>query len=404
MFKDYDKYLSVSLKVYLILLVFIFILKIVGLDYFGLDMNNSLVLMIDSFVFKYKLENIYYFITLYIFTIFIIGLVFKRNDKEIKLLALIYTIIGILIKIIENKVGLTYVNCVIDFMYLLFMILLTNIKLKEDKVVKRFIAIFIINFLYQFITFIIRSINYTEQNSFILNAILNIDYLLMLLITYKLYFMKGGFKLCGMEVGSYLQMKKKFSNLHIKLQNSLDNFKKLDKEMKLTYIIYFIFSLIWNIFTIIVVLFIAKLNDTFIECLFILSSFWISKKMFGKAFHLKSMLGCFILSNSTYYVLNRITTPIGISIIVPIMLGVGLSYITSKFVRKLKPLYKGMSEELFDESILNVVDKHSMKYKVCYDYFVKKENAVFLGRKYNYSEAGIRKIADRVNKSIKEFK
>ena len=126
--------------------------------------------------------------------------------------------------------------------------------------------------------------------------------------------------------------------------------------------------------------------------------------MFGKAFHLKSMLGCFILSNSTYYVLNRITTPIEISIIVPIMLGVGLSYITSKFVRKLKPLYKGMPEELFDESILNVVDKHSMKYKVCYDYFVKKENAVFLGRKYNYSEAGIRKIADRVNKSIKEFK
>lgn len=183
MFKDYDKYLSVSLKVYLILLVFIFILKIVGLDYFGLDMNNNIVLMIDSFVFKYKLENIYYFITLYIFTIFIIGLVFKRNDKGIKLLALIYTIIGILIKIIENEIAITYINCTIDFVYLFIMVISTNCLIKGNKIFKRTLFVFCLNILYQLINVLIRSVNYTEQNSFILNAILNIDYLLMLLIT-----------------------------------------------------------------------------------------------------------------------------------------------------------------------------------------------------------------------------
>jgi len=52
-FKDYDKYLSVSLKVYLILLVFTFILKIVGLDYFGIDVNDRVVLIIDNFISKY---------------------------------------------------------------------------------------------------------------------------------------------------------------------------------------------------------------------------------------------------------------------------------------------------------------------------------------------------------------
>ena len=41
MFKDYDKYLKTSLKVYLFVLVIIFIMKLVGLDYFGLDVNNS---------------------------------------------------------------------------------------------------------------------------------------------------------------------------------------------------------------------------------------------------------------------------------------------------------------------------------------------------------------------------
>ena len=40
MFKDYDKYLSTSLKVYLFVLVIIFIMKMVGLDYFGIDINN----------------------------------------------------------------------------------------------------------------------------------------------------------------------------------------------------------------------------------------------------------------------------------------------------------------------------------------------------------------------------
>lgn len=181
------------------------------------------------------------------------------------------------------------------------------------------------------------------------------------------------------------------------LQENYSNFKKYNKQDKATIIIYSIFSLTWNIFTLVVVLFMAKLNDTFIECIFIISSFWLSKKVFGKAFHLKSMIGCFILSNATYYVLNRIITPVGISILVPIMLGVGLSYITSKFVRNIKPLYKGMSEEEFENTILKVVDKDSDKYKICYDFFIKKENAISLGYKYNYTESGIRKITYRIN-------
>ena len=184
----------------------------------------------------------------------------------------------------------------------------------------------------------------------------------------------------------------------------MHNFKKQTKENKIAIIIYLGLSLIWNIFTIFVVLLIANLNHTFIECIFILTSFWLSKKVFGKAFHLKSMIQCFIVSNLTYYCLNRITTPLGISIIIPILLGVGLSYVTSKLVKKTyKPLYKGMPEELFVETILKIVDKDSTKYKICYDFYIKNESDVSLSFKYNYSVAGIRKIKDRLNKKIKEL-
>ena len=48
MFKDYGKYLSASLKVYLFVLVAIFIMKIVGLDYFGLDLTNPIIVKITT--------------------------------------------------------------------------------------------------------------------------------------------------------------------------------------------------------------------------------------------------------------------------------------------------------------------------------------------------------------------
>ena len=186
------------------------------------------------------------------------------------------------------------------------------------------------------------------------------------------------------------------------MQKNWRSFKKLDKVTKLTNIIYFTLSLFWNLFNVALVLFVAMLNDTFIECIFILTSFWLTKGKFGKAFHFQSMGKCFIVSNLSYYVLNRLTTPLGISIIIPIMLGVGLSYVTSKFVKKTyKPLYRGMSPELFEETILQVTDKDSHKYKICYDFYINKKSIIALSMKYNYTEAGIRKIKDRINKQIK---
>ena len=399
MFKDYNKYLKTSLKVYIFVLLIIFIMKLIGLDYFGLDTSNPTLIKISNYLSNTHWGDLYLFTTLSIQSYFYICLTTNKSRlyKEGLILALVLYIPQCILNQFYKIDWFYPLWClIVDMIYP--MIITKKIKFK-----RQILCIILMN-IYQFISLFIRSIGINDNyNNFLVDSLLNIDQLLLMAITYNIYFSKGGIKLCGAELVqcSSLLKKNHYSNLLKNLQENYSNFKKYNKQDKATIIIYSIFSLIWNIFTLVVVLFMAKLNDTFIECIFIISSFWLSKKVFGKAFHLKSMIGCFILSNATYYVLNRITTPVGISILVPIMLGVGLSYITSKFVRNIKPLYKGMSEEEFENTILKVVDKDSDKYKICYDFFIKKENAISLGYKYNYTEAGIRKITYRINEKIK---
>lgn len=400
MFKDYDKYLSTSLKVYLFVLVIIFIMKIVGLDYFGLEINSSTIIAINDFCLKWKIDYIWYFISLYIQLYLFLCIVCKK--QKLYLITLIGTIINTITQIIIFKYdNIDYLYSIISISILLVLPIIINKKFSILR--QSFYAI--IMTIYQIISLYIRSINFQyDYGNFIIDNLLNIDQLLLLLITYKLVFMKGDKKLWEQEVGLSSLKKLNLKNLLTKLQKNWRNFKKQDKVTKLTYVIYFILSLIWNILSVVLILLIAKLNDTFIECIFILTSFWLSKKSFGKAFHFSSMVKCFIVSNLSYYILKRITTPLGISIIVPILLGVGLSYVTSKLVKKTyKPLYRGMPEELFEETILKVVDKNSLKYKICYNFYIQKKSIISLAIKYNYTESGIRKIKDRVNDKIKRL-
>ncbi len=398
MFKDYNKYLKASLKVYIFVLLIVFILKLVRLDYFGLDASNPTLNNISDTLVRTGYSDSIIAFTVYLQFYFYLCVVCKRQHL------FMYSLIGTLVNLTMQVFLVAYLK--MDWFYQIICILISlvmpmivNRKIEFKRQIK---YILLIN-LYQLISLFIRNVGINENYcNFLVETLLNIDQLLMLAITYNIYFMKGGsFKCLEVEVGSSLLKKKHLSDLLEKLQRNYSNFKKYNKVDKATIVIYTILSLIWNIFTIIVVLFVARLNDTFIECLFIISSFWLSKRVFGKPFHLKSMMGCFIVSNASYYVLNRVTTPIGISILVPIMLGVGLSYVTSKFVKDIKPLFKGMSEEDFNNTILRVVEKDSDKYKICYDFFIKKENAISLGYKYNYTEAGIRKIIYRVNEKIK---
>lgn len=405
MFKDFDKYLSTSLKVYMFLLICTFILKVVGLDYFGLDLNNKIVNTIASLVKNNLLaNNAVYMIPLIVNHFVIFTITTNDNSKKAIIFNLLLMPLFYLFEALKIKLFGSFA-ILVEFAYFLVIAIIYKGYINKD-LVKRFLFIITTMTLVQIISIITRTTYSVEYISNpVYNIILNFDFVLMLIIIYKLWFMKGDENVCGYLVVQFSSLQKRinFSALRKKLQKCLSNFSYLRREEKATYIIYFLLSFIWNSFTLAMIILIAMLNDTFVECVYIVTSFWLTKRIFGKPFHLKSMMQCFILSNATYYILNRITTPLGISMIVPIMLGVGLSYVTSKLVKKAKPLYKGMPEDLFNESILKVADKNSLKYSICYDFFIKRKSAISLALKYNYSEVGIRKITERVNKKIREL-
>lgn len=407
MFKDYEKYLSISMKVYLFVLVIIFILKIVGLDYFGIDYNNSTMLKINNFIVGNNLENIYYALTLYIYVYLYVSLSSSDNSKRAKIYSIIYTIFFVGIKFIDSLIANTFIIFLIEFVYTLFFCLhYTKFKNIKNVTIKT-IKLLILNTIFQLISLYLRNIkHYSIESSFLVNSILDLDYLLMFIIYQKYLFSMGGENLCGKEVFLFslkkINLRQSLKKLQRKFQNSINSFKEKIKEEKITFIIFFILSAFWNVGVVMLVLFVAFLNDTFIECVFILTSFWLSKGKFGKPFHFDSMSICFIVSNLSYFVLNRITAPLGISIIIPVLLGVGLSYVTSKFVKKTyKPLYRGMPEEIFEDTISKVTEKDSVKYKICKEFYIDNESDLSLSFKYNYSVPGIRKIKERINDKIK---
>lgn len=326
MFKDYHKYLSTTLKVYLFVLIVIFIMKIVGLDYFGIKIDNQLLIDMSNYVSSNFIGDIINFITLYVQFYFYLCITTKK--KKLYLYSFVGTYMNWSLQyILMDHYKMNSLYSIISIGIMIILPIVVNRKIT----IKRQIKYVILMTLYQFISLFIRNINMIyEYGNFIVDTILNFDQILLLGITYNVYFMKGEiFKWEQVqEAGSSLLKKMNLKQLLKKLHQNYLNFKKQNEETKLTIIIYFILSLIWNLLTIFIVLLIATLNHTFIECIFILTSFWLSKRVFGKAFHLSSMLHCFIISNLTYYFLNRITTPLGISILVPIMLGVGLSYVT----------------------------------------------------------------------------
>ena len=66
MFKDYEKYLSTTLKVYLFVLVMIIIMKLVGLDYFGIDINNPIINKVSNICLKWKFDTLWYSFSLFL--------------------------------------------------------------------------------------------------------------------------------------------------------------------------------------------------------------------------------------------------------------------------------------------------------------------------------------------------
>jgi hypothetical protein len=316
--------------------------------------------------------------------------------------------ICIYIQVVKNS-NSDLIFVIIDFIYV-FILSLIYKKLKFNK--NNFINYFFITILmmiFQVISLITRdyNINIRLETNFIAQAIMSIDYVLIGIIFYKYYFLKGGNSIWEVVHYSGLDLMMKSKNLLKKFQKKLQNKerKQLTREQKVYNLIFYPFVIIYNLFSMAVIFLIAYLFNSVIECIFITLSFWINKFTFGKPFHAKDSKTCFIISSASYIILNKLaTSTIGISFLWQVILGVMFSFITSRFVKNtIKKLYRGMPIEEFNNSILKVTDKDSLQYKICYLYYIDRKSELEISYKVNYSVDNIKKIKSKINKKIVEL-
>lgn len=401
--KDIPLILERTIYTYSFILIICFILKLIGLDYVGIDKSSPFIVFLDKAMSNFIIFNIISFAFIMFYQHIMTSLILNHKAIKLTLYSLIPTF---MFQFCIKNLLMTYnLNVVGELLYLFILCLVYNkINKTTDKLTKRFISVVLLNIIFQFISTITRY-NYSTEyvSSPSINVILTIDYSLIMLLTYKIYFMKGDVTLCGVFrelVGSFLQ---KLTSSLSSLRKYLIQFSKRTKKIKFEITLFTVLNLLWNIFTVAAVLFVGFLNNTLVECIFILSSFWLNKTVFGKAFHLKNAAQCFVVSNLTYYCLDRITTTLNISMLVPIVLGILLSYFTSKLVKKnQKKLYRGMTEEEL-AYWLNKVTNNKLDYKICKLYYVDRYSEVKVASVTNYSVENIKKRKRVINDLLKEL-
>ena len=402
--KDLDKILSSTLKTYFIILIGIVVVKLFGFDYFGLDTSNEIIIMIDNFIKTFHLELAWYAITLYIYQYVIFSITCVDNSKAMKLYTLYTLPIAITIQLLKTQINAPYLFAIIDLLWL-FMFSILYIKMvKRNKIEKYNVSNYwiycVVNMIFQLLSMFIRNIEIVNSHGIIISILLNFDYILLSIISYKLFFDMGGKSLWDWVVSSFSHLRTLLRTLPTKLQKFYLNNKAKSRFDKISDCIYIPLFLLWNVFTLLVILFIATLNHTFVECIIIATSFWINKKTFGEPFHMKTALSCFIISNLTYYCLNRITIPNGISLIVSISLGILLCYITSKFVKS-KKLYRGMSIEEYDKFVLPLYSINSTYYEIGKLFYVDRYSEQWIANKLSYSIPSIQKKKYELKNKVK---
>lgn len=381
-------------------------MKICGLDYFGLDDSNKTIILIESVVNKLHLTLVWSAITLYIYTYITLSITCVDNSKQMKLFTLCVLPIAICLQLLRYVIVSPLFFVILDLLWvfvvsLVYIILIKKTSLKRHNVGNYWLFMFI-NLLFQIMSLVIRNVDIQrDYTNFIASFICNFDYLILSIMFQNLFFRMGGNSLCHGVVYLFSHLLTLLKSLPIKLQNIYAINKSKSKFDKVSDMIYLPLYLLWNIFTLAVVLFVALLNETFIECILILFSFWLNKKVFGKPFHMKTATSCFVVSNLTYYCLNRITFSSGLSLLISVVLGISLDYITSYFVKE-KKLYRGMSLELLDDTILGIVDKGSDDYKICKMFYVDKQSDQYIATKLNYSKSSIEKKKHNIIEKLKK--
>jgi hypothetical protein len=412
--KDKVLIAKLLLKITFIMIIISFFLKLLGFNFFDADTSNKILLWISDFIYYFNLYYIISFIIIFVQTFIFLRLSCKNKNLKIYFISsIILTLFNIITQLLIHNYLSPKTQNMYSFIFSVFslIILLTttilidvkkNYNDKNDTIfkkiwhrIKRPIIFSILIFIYQFITLFIRDITAVNRYKYLYNFLLNFDFMILLLLTYYLFLKKennikkireSDFSLVSLlnNIPSKEEVKILVSNL----KENKEKFNKLSKFDKTVNVLYTIFFIIGECINLGIVIFIACLNNYLIECLFIILAFQITKKTFG-AFHFKSFIVCFVVSNISFYILSKLTATVDITFVVPAAFGILLGYIASKFIKKTDVApYRGMAKEHLE----NICDGKKLKkieIDILNDYFCNKETLTRLTMKYNYSQTQI---------------
>lgn len=428
--KDNDKILILKLllKATFVLLVISVFLKLLGLNVFGIDYSNNLLNKIASYLSYTNIKIALDFFLLVTQNFIFFRLATKTNKiQSVFYCSLITSILTLISQLFFYKVGnyipsaidiflqyfVCFIFCLIIPFYIDRILFLTKYKTKIKinfreiiKMLKRVLLLIVLITLYQIIIIYIRNLTFSPAINSLNDLILNFDYTILLMSTYYVY-LNNGFDMSFLSSNDFSIIKYLDKNATLeeikffvyKIKDFNKKFNESNKTDKIIVCLYIFFSCLSELINLSLVIFIACLNHALIECLFIITSFFISRKIFG-AFHLDSAIKCWFMSNISFYLLSRLSFGIGISYVVPVLLGILLSYITSKFIKKTnKQLYRGIKETDLKE-IVNGKKLTILEYQILEKYYCEGINMNKLTFIYHYSRAQLYRYKTNAEKKI----
>lgn len=174
-----------------VMLFICIIFKLFGVQWFNLDTNIPVLQEIDNIIMSSVPLSFFISLLLKSINIWLVCKIACLNKNINFYLLIILTSITIFIRFLNYNQILSFVTEYVCFMILCF----TNIKcFKRDTI--NLVLISLISLIYQLLSIFLRDQSLII-NTFLINLLMNVDYYIMLAITY-LYLKKGEMDLCLM--------------------------------------------------------------------------------------------------------------------------------------------------------------------------------------------------------------
>ena len=417
--KDKVVFAKLLVKITFVMLCISVGIKLLGFNLFGANQSNKMLYFISTVIYNYHLLHIVNFLLLFIQTFIVFRLSCVNKNRKIYFISTIITTMIILLAqifVLSKYLANSQLSGIIYFLFTfsLFIIVpviidsnaknkkyqnkhfLLNLVLNLWHKIKRPFTILLLISAYQLLVLFLRDLTfYVDRHEYVYNFLLNFDYIILLTASYYIFIKKENN--LHIKAGSNFALANIFHNrpsleeLNHMVKSFKENYaeyKKKDKEEQIVQFLYVTFFVIVELVNLGLVIFIANLNHYLIECIFIIIGFMVSRKVFG-AFHFKSAITCFVISNISFFLLNSITINTDISFAIPIFLGLALSLGTSLLIKRTnKDLYRGMTlKEL--GSICNDKGLTTLEMGILIDFYCNRESLIKLTMKYHYSRTAI---------------